>query len=105
MEAYRFRLLYSRIRILPPSNVERRIADITNRCHSKSTESIAHVQGTTHQTSAQPPSSSLYDASLSGLSGLSTSLATRSSARPKWGGIGREIPSTTFLPLQKGKGH
>ena len=34
------------------------------------------------QTSAQPPSSSLYDASLSGLSGLSTSFATRSSARP-----------------------
>src|ERR1700722_5052203 len=33
-------------------------------------------------TSAQPPSSSLYDASLSGRSGLSTSFATRSSARP-----------------------
>jgi hypothetical protein len=35
-----------------------------------------------HQTSAQPPSSSLYEASDSGLSGLSTSFATRSSARP-----------------------
>lgn len=35
-----------------------------------------------HQTSDQPPSSSLYEASLSGRSGLSTSLATRSSARP-----------------------
>lgn len=34
------------------------------------------------QTSAQPPSSSLYEASLSGRSGLSTSFATRSSARP-----------------------
>lgn len=35
-----------------------------------------------YQTSAQPPSSSLYEASDSGLSGLSTSFATRSSARP-----------------------
>lgn len=34
------------------------------------------------QTSAHPPSSSLYDASLSGRSGLSTNFATRSSARP-----------------------
>ena len=43
-------------------------------------------------TSAQPPSSSLYDASLSGLSGLSTSFTTRSSARPEKRTITRSNP-------------
>jgi hypothetical protein len=42
----------------------------------------SHTESAKHQTSAQPPSSSLYEASDSGLSGLSTSFATRSSARP-----------------------
>lgn len=109
MRHHRWRLLYSRKcarnSIQWTSSPERESVDARSHSNPRKIKQKTHVQGNIYQTSAQPPSSSLYDASLSGLSGLSTSFATRSSARPKTEGKERAISLTTVPPLRKGMGY